>query len=72
MIFDYGTFPTRELLAPLGVTAHLLASWKDILLVAREMGAIKPPALAEIEGFLLDPPTWSQMHGGIRMNPPKL
>ena len=72
VIFDYGTFPTQDLLAPLGVTAHALANWQDVVAVARAAGTFEPRALAEIEGFLHDPPKWSQTHGGIRMNPPKL
>jgi orotate phosphoribosyltransferase len=65
VIFDYGTFPTLELLAPLGVTVHALATWQDVLSVARETGAFGPPALAELADFLSDPPRWSQAHGGI-------
>ncbi len=65
VIFDYGTFPTEDLLAPLGVTAHALATWQAVLAVARETGTFEPLALAEIEEFLVDPPGWSQAHGGI-------
>ncbi len=65
VIFDYGTFPTQLLLAPLGVTVHALATWQDVLAVAREDGAFEPRALAEIGDFLRDPPHWSQAHGGI-------
>ena len=65
VIFDYGTFPTQLLLAPLGVTVHALATWQDVLAVAREDGAFEPAALSELEDFLRDPPRWSQVHGGI-------
>lgn len=65
VIFNYGTFPTQDLLTPLGVTAHALATWRDVLAVAREAGTFEPLALAEIEEFLSDPPRWSQAHGGI-------
>lgn len=65
VIFDYGTFPTQDLLAPLGVAVHALATWQDVLAVAREAGTFEPSALAEIEEFLVDPPGWSQAHGGL-------
>jgi orotate phosphoribosyltransferase len=65
VIFDYGTFPTHDLLAPLGVAVHALATWRDVLAVAREDGAFAPRVLAEIEEFLADPPFWSHAHGGI-------
>ena len=36
VIFDYGTFPTRNVLDTMGVTVHSLATWQDILVAARE------------------------------------
>ena len=65
VIFDYGVFPTRALLAPLGVTAHALASWHDVLRAVREADHSDPLVLQEMEMFLKDPARWSQMHGGI-------
>lgn len=65
VVFDYGAFPTRELLDPLGVTVHALATWADVLAVAREDGSFGRSALAEAEDFLGDPPRWSHEHGGI-------
>jgi len=65
VIFDYGAFPTAELLAPLGVTVHALANWRDMLALARDNGALPAPALAELEEFLRDPVKWSRAHGGI-------
>ena len=71
VIFDYGTFPTAALLAPLGVTVHALATWQDILAVARDTAAFGPAASGELEEFLRDPARWSQEHGGIAgVNPP--
>ena len=72
VIFDYGTFPTENLLAPLGVTVHALATWQDVLAGARETGAFEPLVLAEIEEFLGDPPRWSQAHGGIAITQPEI
>jgi orotate phosphoribosyltransferase len=65
VIFDYAAFPTAELLAPLGVTVHALANWRDMLALGRESGALPPAALAELEEFLRDPVRWSHAHGGI-------
>lgn len=65
IIFDYATFPTSQLLAPLGVTVHALASWRDVLGVARERGDLNARVLDELEEFLNDPPGWSQAHGGL-------
>lgn len=64
VIFDYGTFPTENLMARLGVTTHALATWHDVLSVARESGNFEPLALIEIDEFLRDPSGWSQAHGG--------
>ncbi|WP_226952885.1 orotate phosphoribosyltransferase [Mesopusillimonas faecipullorum] len=64
IVFDYGTFPTQALLAPLGIRVHALASWRDVLEVARERGDFAPAILSELEVFLSDPAAWSQAHGG--------
>lgn len=65
VIFDYGTFPVDALLEPLKVAVHSLASWPDVLAVARERGDFDTRALAELEAFLADPARWSAAHGGI-------
>lgn len=65
VVFDYGAFPTGELLRPMGVTVHALANWRDMLALARETGALPPTALDEMETFLRDPVRWSHQHGGI-------
>ena len=64
VIFDYDTFPTRNVLDTLGVTVYSLATWRDILDAAREQSAFQTPALAELERFLADPAQWSHLHGG--------
>ncbi len=64
VIFDYGTFPTGNVLATMGVAVHSLATWQDILVAARENAAFQTPALAELEKFLADPVQWSHIHGG--------
>jgi len=65
VLFDYGAFPTAQLLAPLGVTVHALVTWRDMLALARENGALPQAALDELEVFLRDPVAWSRAHGGI-------
>ena len=65
VIFDYGTFPTSEVLGELDLRAHSLATWADVVAVAREDGTFAAEALVEIEAFLRDPPAWSEAHGGI-------
>ena len=64
VIFDYGTFPTKTVLDTMGVTVHSLATWQDILLVARQNSAFAARELAELETFLSDPVGWSHAHGG--------
>lgn len=64
VIFDYGTFPTRNVLDTMGVTVHSLATWQDILAAARESAKFQTRALAELATFLADPVQWSHAHGG--------
>jgi orotate phosphoribosyltransferase len=66
VLFDYGTFPVEELLAPLGVVVHSLASWTDILAVGRESGQLDARGSAELQAFLENPARWSAAHGGIQ------
>lgn len=65
VLFDYGTFHTETLLAPLGLRTHSLARWADVLPVAGERGLFDDRALAEARRFLHNPGVWSQAHGGI-------
>ena len=69
VVFDYGTFPTRELLEPIGVSVHALATWRDVLAVLHERGGFDPAALRDFESFLADPAGWSQAHGGLGAGP---
>ncbi|CAM5212432.1 Orotate phosphoribosyltransferase [Castellaniella defragrans] len=71
VVFDYGTFPTRELLAPLGVAVHALATWRDVCGVWKTRGGVDPSALQDFEDFLADPSGWLQAHGGLASNPVK-
>jgi len=65
VLFDYGVFPTAQLLAPVGVTVHSLVNWRDMLALARDNHALPQAALEELETFLRDPVGWSRAHGGI-------
>jgi orotate phosphoribosyltransferase len=66
VIFFYDIFPEgRKILADLGVTLHSLATWWDVLAVAKESGEFDPSKLAEIEKFMHDPGGWSKAHGGV-------
>ena len=65
VVFFYDIFPeARERLAEHGLTLHYLATWRDVLKVAREGGYFDANTLQEVESFLNDPLTWSGAHGG--------
>jgi orotate phosphoribosyltransferase len=65
VFFFYDIFPeARKILSDLGVTLHALATWWDVLAVAKESGKFDAAKLAEIENFMHDPAGWSKAHGG--------
>jgi orotate phosphoribosyltransferase len=65
VIFYYDIFPEGlKLLTDMGVTHHALATWWDVLKVAKESGKFDPKKLAEVETFMRDPRGWSKAHGG--------
>lgn len=64
IVFDYATFPTEELLDPLGVRVHALATWHDIWQVASERNDFLPEVIDELAEFLRDPTAWSRDRGG--------
>jgi orotate phosphoribosyltransferase len=65
VIFFYDIFPeSKKILADLGVTLHALATWWDVLAVAKDSGKFDPDMLAEVEAFMRDPTGWSKAHGG--------
>jgi len=65
VVFDYGVFPTAEVLERWGVTVHSLATWQDVLVAARRDGLADERSLNELEAYLKDPVAWSHAHGGI-------
>ena len=65
VFFFYDIFKgAREELAELDIHLHYLATWRDVLLVAREHGYFPQESLNEIESFIADPVAWSSAHGG--------
>ena len=65
VIFHYGIFPqSRTALAELGVRLHALATWWDVLRVAKEHNYFDTASIAEVERFLHAPVEWSAAHGG--------
>jgi orotate phosphoribosyltransferase len=65
VFFFYDIFPDApKILRELGVTLHSLATWWDVLAVAKESGRFDAEKLAEVEKFMHDPAGWSKAHGG--------
>src|SRR6202163_2128870 len=66
VFFYYDIFPEgRKILNDLGVTMHALATWWDVLAVAKASGKFEASKLAEGEKFMDDPDGWSKAHGGV-------
>jgi orotate phosphoribosyltransferase len=65
VFFYYDIFPEgRKILNDLGVTMHALATWWDVLAVAKASGKFDQAKLAEVEKFMRDPTGWSKANGG--------
>lgn len=66
VFFFYDIFPEgKKILSDLGVTLHALATWWDVLEVAKKSGRFDKAKLAEAEKFMKDPAAWSKAHGGV-------
>jgi len=66
VFFFYDIFPEgKKILADLGVTLHALATWWDVLEVAKKSGRFDKAKLEEVETFMKDPAAWSKAHGGV-------
>ena len=66
VVFYYSIFPqSAELFRELNVQLHYLATWWDVLEVARASGDFDAGVLREVEAFLKEPAKWSAAHGGI-------
>ena len=70
VIFHYDIFPqTRETLKEHGIQMHALATWWDVLKVARDKAYFDEKTLTEVEAFLNNPMDWSAAHGGASSFP---
>jgi orotate phosphoribosyltransferase len=66
VVFFYDIFPeSRQILGDLGVRLHVLATWWDVIAVAKASQKFEPTMLAEVEKFMRDPAGWSKAHGGV-------
>jgi orotate phosphoribosyltransferase len=66
VVFFYDIFPeSKKILGDLGVTLHALATWWDVLAVAKASGKFDANKLAQVETFMRDPTGWSKSHGGV-------
>jgi orotate phosphoribosyltransferase len=66
VFFFYDIFPEgKTILRDLGVTLHSLATWWDVLEVAKKSDSFEKAKLKEVEKFMKDPAAWSKAHGGV-------
>ena len=66
VFFFYDIFPDApQVLSDLRVNLHALATWWDVLAVAKASGQFDAAKLLEVEAFMHDPAGWSKAHGGI-------
>jgi orotate phosphoribosyltransferase len=65
VFFFYDIFPEgKTILGDLGITLHSLATWWDVLEVAKKSGRFDQGKLKDVEEFMKDPSAWSKAHGG--------
>jgi len=65
VVFYYSIFAgSDQVLADMGVRQHHLATWWDVLAVAKNSRYFDAATLAEVEKFLHQPAEWSTAHGG--------
>jgi orotate phosphoribosyltransferase len=70
VIFYYSIFEeSKTILADLGVTLHCLATWWDVLDVAKKHKYFDARTLTEVDKFLHNPAEWSAAHGGVARFP---
>ncbi|AKJ69790.1 orotate phosphoribosyltransferase [Pandoraea thiooxydans] len=70
VIFHYDIFKeSREVLQEIDVSLHSLATWWDVLRVAKANNHFDAKTLAEVEKFLHEPAKWSGEHGGASTFP---
>ncbi|MEM7444787.1 MAG: orotate phosphoribosyltransferase [Pseudomonadota bacterium] len=65
VIFHYGIFPQSvETMREIGVELLALATWWDVLRVAKENSYFDAHDIEQVEAFLHAPVEWSKQHGG--------
>ena len=65
-LFYYGIFREAEARFANGkVTLHHIATWRQVLEVARAQALFDREKLASVQSFLDDPLAWSASHGGV-------
>jgi orotate phosphoribosyltransferase len=65
VFFYYDIFPEgKKIFKDLDITLHALATWWDVLDVAKKSGQFDKASLREAEKFMKDPAAWSKAHGG--------
>lgn len=65
VVFFYDIFPqSREALEQIGLQMHSLATWWDVLKVAKEFSYFETDTIDEVEKYLNHPMEWSAAHGG--------
>lgn len=70
VVFSYGIFPdSASIMSDIGVTMHALATFWDVLAVAKEGNYFSSNTLDEVEKYLNDPVGWSVAHGGVEALP---
>ena len=70
VVFSYGIFPdSASIMADIEVTMHALATFWDVLEVAKEGEYFSEDTLVEVEKYLNDPVGWSVAHGGVEALP---
>jgi orotate phosphoribosyltransferase len=64
VLFYYDIFG-HKILDDIGIKLHTLATWWDVLEVAKNSRGFDRGMLSEVEQFMRDPPSWSKAHGGV-------
>jgi orotate phosphoribosyltransferase len=66
VFFFYDIFyESKKIFSDLGVKLHYLATWWDVLEVAKKSGKFDKGKLKEVEKFMKNPAAWSKAHGGV-------